>query len=170
MGQGKTIGAILAFIGGAILVLAIAWALANPLMGSGAQVLAVVFGFVVAAPLLGFGIYTYSKGQAEAGEEKTIAKERKLLNMVMTQGKVNIADATLELRSTRDETKQLIYDLIGKQLFTGYVNWQDGMLFSADAAKLKEGGKCPNCGGKLELAGKGMIKCPYCGAEVFLSQ
>ncbi len=27
---------------------------------------------------------------------------------------------------------------------------------------------CPNCGGQLELGGKGIIKCPYCGAEIFL--
>jgi DNA-directed RNA polymerase subunit RPC12/RpoP len=27
---------------------------------------------------------------------------------------------------------------------------------------------CPNCGGELELAGKGLITCPYCGAEIFL--
>jgi DNA-directed RNA polymerase subunit RPC12/RpoP len=169
MSQGKTIGAILGGIGFAIVLLALAWAATSTIADS-AKVLAVVFGFIVAAPLLGFGIYTFTKGQAEAGEEKVIAKQRRLLSMVMTQGKVNINDATLELQTTRDETRQLIYDLIGKQLFTGYVNWQDGMLFSADAAKLKEGGKCPNCGGKLELAGKGMIKCPYCGSEVFLNQ
>ena len=169
MSQGKTIGMILAGIGLAILILAAAWALANEL-SAGTRVLVIVFGFIVAAPLIGFGIYTFTKGRAEAGEEKVIARQRKLLNMVMTQGKVNIAEATIELQTNRDDTKQLIYDLIGKQLFTGYVNWQDGMLYSADAAKIKEGGKCPNCGGKLELAGKGVIKCPYCGSEIFLAQ
>ena len=169
MSQGKTIGIILAGIGAVILLFALLWAATNS-MSLGAKVLAVFFGAIVAAPLLGFGIYTYSKGQSEAGEEQQIGKERKLLNMVMTQGKVNIADATLEMKTTRDETRQLIYDLIGKQLFTGYVDWKDGMLFSADAAKIRDGGKCPKCGGQLELAGKGIIKCPYCGSEVFLNQ
>ncbi|HEY3291878.1 MAG TPA: hypothetical protein VGK87_17230 [Anaerolineae bacterium] len=169
MSQGKTIGMILAGIGGAVLLVVIAWALASPMVSS-AKILAVFFGLIISAPLIGVGLYTYNKGQAEAGEEKTIAKERRLLSMVMTQGKVNIADATIELKSTRDETKQLIYDLIGKQLFTGYVNWDEGVLLSADASKIKEGGKCPKCGGQLTLAGKGIIKCPFCGSEVFLNQ
>ena len=169
MSQGKTIGLIMAGIGAAVLLLAAMWALVSP-MAAGAKVLAVFFGLIISAPLIGIVIYTYNKGSAEAGEEKVIAKERKLLSMVMTQGKVNIAEAALELQTTRDETKQLIYDLIGKQLFTGYVNWQEGVLLSADASKIKEGGKCPKCGGQLELAGKGIIKCPFCGSEVFINQ
>jgi DNA-directed RNA polymerase subunit RPC12/RpoP len=169
MSQGKTIGLILCGIGAVIFLFAFLWSVTTSMILS-AKVLAIFFGAVVAAPLLAFGVYTYRKGQVESGEELQIGKERKLLNMVMTQGKVNIADATLELRTSRDETKQLIYDLIGKQLFTGYVDWKDGMLFSADASQIKAGGKCPKCGGQLELAGKGLIKCPYCGSEVFLNQ
>ncbi len=169
MGQGKTIGLILAGIGGAILLLVIVWSISTEMIAS-AKVLAVFFGLVISTPLLGVGIYLYRKGQVEAGEEQTIAKERMLLNMVMTQGKVNVADAALEMKTTRDQTRQIIYDLIGKQLFTGYVNWDEGVLLSADASKIKEGGKCPKCGGQLELAGKGIIKCPFCGSEIFISQ
>lgn len=169
MSQGKTIGMVLIGFGVALFLLVLIWALAGELSAQ-AKVLAIFFGFIISAPLMGFGFYTYRKGTAEAGEGQVIARQRKLLNMVMTQGKVNIADATLELQVNREQARQLIYDLIGKQLFTGYVNWDQGVLYSADAAKIKEGGKCPNCGGQLELAGKGLIKCPFCGSEVFLSQ
>ena len=147
----------------------IAWAISTEMIAS-AKILAIFFGAIIAAPLIGVGLYLFRKGQAESSEEQTIAQERKLLNMVMTQGKVNVAEAALELKATRDQTKQLIYDLIGKQLFTGYVNWDEGVLLSADASKIKEGGSCPKCGGHLELAGKGIIKCPFCGSEVFINQ
>jgi tRNA(Ile2) C34 agmatinyltransferase TiaS len=55
--------------------------------------------------------------------------------------------------------KANIYDLIGKDLFRGFVNWDRGELVSAEAAQIKDG-TCPNCGGKVELAGKGLVRCP----------
>jgi ribosomal protein S27AE len=168
MSQGKTVGYILIGIGAVIFLLGAAWGLTYPFPQLSTRVLVLLFVAIIAAPLVGFGIYTLTKGKAEAVEEVQIKKQQKLLGMVMTQGKVDIANASIELGTTRDQTKALVYDLIGKQLFSGYVDWDDGVLFSADAAKLKDG-TCPKCGGKLELAGKGMVKCPYCGSEVFLA-
>jgi len=46
--------------------------------------------------------------------------------------------------------------------------WDEGTLYSRDAAQL-HGHKCPSCGGAVELAGKGVVRCPYCGAEIFLT-
>jgi ribosomal protein S27AE len=74
----------------------------------------------------------------------------------------------LELDATRDRVKRWIYDLVHKGLFAGYINWDEGTLYSRDASQL-HGHNCPNCGGEVELAGKGVVKCPYCGAEIFLT-
>jgi ribosomal protein S27AE len=167
MNQSKTLGYILIAAGAIVPALGIVWALANNLSG-GPLALAAVFAAIVAIPLIGFGIYTLSKGSAEAVEEKRIKQQQKLLSMVMTQGKVDFANATIALNSTRDEVQQFVRDLVGKQLFSGYVDWDGGVLYSVDAAKIKNG-QCPKCGGELELAGKGLVKCPYCGSEVFLN-
>jgi DNA-directed RNA polymerase subunit RPC12/RpoP len=168
MSQGKMLGYILIGIGVLIFVFGAIWAFGGSIATTGGSILATFFAFIIAAPLVGFGLYTLNKGAGEAAETVQIKRQQKLLGMVQTQGKVDIANAAIELGVTRDQTRQLIYDLIGKQLFSGYVNWDEGMLFSADASKLKDG-TCPKCGGKLELAGKGMVKCPYCGSEVFLA-
>jgi DNA-directed RNA polymerase subunit RPC12/RpoP len=63
----------------------------------------------------------------------------------------------------------MVRDLVGKNLFSGAINWKDGILYSKQASELKADRKCPNCGGQLELVGKGVIECPFCGSEVFLA-
>ncbi len=167
MNSTKLTSYILLGIGAAILLIALAWALANGLSG-GTLVLAVAIACILAIPLIGYGIYTLNKGIGESADEKQIAKQRKILNAVQSQGKVEMRQLVFDLNVTREEAQQLVRDLIGKQLFSGYVDWSTGTLYSVEAAKLKDG-VCPKCGGKIELAGKGIAKCPYCGSEVFLS-
>ena len=167
MNQSKTVGYILVSMGAAMLGIAAVWASAGNLSAQ-AKVLVVAFAFIPAAVLAGLGTYALTKGSAEASEDVVIKKQQKLLSMVQTQGKVDIANATLALNSSKAEVQDLIRNLVGKQLFSGYVDWDAGVLYSVEASKIKDG-TCPKCGGKLELAGKGVVKCPYCGSEVFLT-
>ncbi len=51
--------------------------------------------------------------------------------------------------------------------FTGYMNWDEGLLYSADASKLAHD-RCPRCGSEITLAGKGVAQCAHCGSEIFL--
>jgi ribosomal protein S27AE len=44
------------------------------------------------------------------------------------------------------------------------------VLYSVEAGLLGEGKDCPQCGGRLELAKKGIFQCQPCGAEVFLKK
>jgi ribosomal protein S27AE len=138
------------------------------LEGSGAALgLSLLLGLIV-LPLIGGGAFLLIRGNAEARELTVINQQRELLDMVKTRGQLNIDDAVLELNSTRDKVQDHLHALVGRGLFSGYVDWDRGTLYSVDARELSGRSTCPNCGGQLELAGKGLIKCPYCGAEIFL--
>ena len=172
MNTGKTIGLILIIAGAGVCLLSTLWLGVGYASGSydnlAAPVLGLGLAFIVAAPLVGVGAFLLVKGQREAVEFAEVEKERKLLGMVQAQGQVGISDVALELDASRDQVKGWVYDLVHKGLFAGYINWDEGTLYSRDASQLR-GDKCPHCGGQVELAGKGVVRCPYCGAEIFLT-
>ena len=170
MSSGKPVGVILVIVGLIIPALGIVWGLANlggELETSG-FVFAVALAIIIGLPFLGVGAYMVVRGRAEEVQMAQVQKQKQILNMVVTQGQVSIAEAALELGVSRDQIKAWVYDLVGKGLFSGYINWDDGLLISRRAAELR-GNQCPKCGGQVELSGKGIVSCPYCGTEVFLT-
>lgn len=170
MSTGKSVGIILIVIGLIIPALAIIWGLAN--LGDGLEtsgfVFAAALAIIIGLPFLGVGAYMFMRGRAEEAQMGEVRKQRQILSIVTTQGEISISEAALELDVSRDQIKAWVYDLVGKGLFSGYINWDAGLLISRRAAELR-GDKCPNCGGQVELSGKGVVSCPYCGAEIFLT-
>jgi len=134
---------------------------------AGGFVLGAVLSIFIAVPFVGAGVYLVIRGRAEEAEMAVVGRQRKILDMVKTRGQVDITDLVFELNSTSDLVRDDIYKIVGMGLFTGYVNWDDGVLYSKEASQLT-GNKCPNCGGEQEFAGKGVITCKYCGTDVFL--
>ena len=173
IGSGRTSGLVLTLVGAGILILGAVFVVVGFVtgrMGAGGLVLGLLFVFIVSAPLAGGGIYMMVKGRQEVAEFAEVAQQKKILNMVLTQGQVRLAEVALELEMTRDQVRENVRDLVGKGLFSGAINWKDGILYSKEAAEMKGDRACPNCGGELELAGKGVVECPWCGSQVFLSQ
>ena len=169
--MGKILGIIL-LIGGVLVGIVIAVLMFIMYQDQGnamAAFLGFTLGFfVLVLPQLGFGTFFLWKGGQEADDSDRAKKQRDLLNIVKTQGQVDIGDLVIEMGSSTEEVKGLLQDLVGMGLFSGYVNWDEGMLYSQQATKLRELHNCANCDGELELAGKGVIRCPYCGTEYFL--
>ncbi len=170
--MGRTLGIIL-IIGGLVvgaIVVALMLVYRNEgSLSSGAATLGIALGLLaLALPQLGFGAYLLMRGQQEAAVAETAGKQRQLLGMVKARGQVQIADLAIELRTSRDELQKMIYELVNMGLYSGYVNWAEGTLYSSQASELRQLDRCKNCSGQLELAGKGVIRCPYCGTEYFL--
>lgn len=172
MNTGRLIG-ILATAGGffvaALAGLWIATQVSAGQLSSGGAILGAFIAFAFVGPLIGFGIFMFVRGGKEAERESQMAQQRRLLDIVRSRGQVDVRDLALELQSNMDEVKDMVHQLVGLQVFSGYINWDKGVLYSAEASNLRDLKKCENCGGQIELSGKGIAVCPYCGTEYFLT-
>ncbi|HUP28195.1 MAG TPA: hypothetical protein VM409_07155 [Chloroflexia bacterium] len=179
VGSGRVIGIVLIGLAVVILGSAAIWITftlgpegPGRIQGGGAA-LTMGCALLVAALVAGFGVWFLMQGRSEASQFVEVEKEKRILNMVQTQGTVQISSLSLEMNMPLDQVKAAIYDLVGKGLFTGYVDWKGGKLVSRDAASLNQSvatGKCPNCGAPQSIGGKGVVRCDFCGAEIFLPQ
>ncbi len=96
-------------------------------------------------------------------------KEWELMSVVHGRGTVSLADLSKELKLSEKRIREFLATAMGRGVFAGYVDWNRKQVYSADVAALRGRSACPNCGGAMDLAGRGLIVCPYCAAEVFLS-
>ncbi len=171
IGAGRTIGIILVIIGigicGLISVFIGSGITSNQVGTPGAILGIGLFGVIPLLLLGGVGAYLFVKGGAEATEMLEVRKKERLLGMIQAQGQVSVGSAAVELKMTRDQIKTAIYELVNMGLFSGYIDWNKQMFYSQDAAKIGSN-KCPNCGGIREFVGKGIVKCPYCGVDLFV--
>ncbi len=138
-------------------------------LSAGGMVLGLALGYIVLVlPQFAIGALLVWKGGADEQKADQAAEQRQLLNIVKTQGQIPMSDLVIEMGSSYNNVKSTVYQLVGMGLFTGYINWDEGMLYSEQAINLRELTRCRYCNGELELAGQGVIRCPYCGTEYFL--
>lgn len=169
IGGGRLVGLGL-MIGSAVLFLVFFTWTGTEEITSGGRMLGNLLALIVLSPIFGIGVYVFRKGSVEKAEFAQVEKEKKLLNMVLTQGQINISQLVAELQMPRETIEEMIRNVVGKQLFSGAIDWKKGILYSVESQHLTDGRKCPNCGGELTFAGKGMITCSYCGSDVFLTK
>src|SRR5581483_11867443 len=170
MNSNRLIGIILVVVGLIVGLIAAAWLFTNEGLTGPARILGLgVALLVIVAPLLGGGAYLPTLGSKEADQQQDAAQQRKLLNIVQSRGEVKLDDVVVEMQLPKDRIKDMLYSLVGLGVFSGYINWDRGILYSSEASKLRDLKQCPNCGGEITLSGKGVARCRFCGTEFFLS-
>lgn len=171
MNSSRLVGIILSVVGVGLALIAGLWLATQASAGrdSGAVVLGAGLAFIPVALLVGFGIYLFVRGGKEAETESVMQKQRQLLDILKSRGQVSVADMAMEMHVSVDSVQDMVHQLVGLQVFSGYANWQEGTLYSSDAKELRTLDKCKNCGGEITIAGKGVFVCKYCGTEYFVS-
>ncbi len=171
MSNGKTVGMILIGVGVAICAVVSIFVgsgiPSNQVQLSGAILGIGLFGVMPLLLCAGVGAYLFVRGRAEEQELAGVRQKERLLGLIQAQGKVSLGTMMIETKMTRDAIKTAIYELVNQGLFAGYIDWSTQTFYSQDAARVGSN-KCPNCGGVRELVGKGIVKCPYCGVELFI--
>jgi len=173
VGSGRVVGITLIAVGLIIALIVTGFLFSGVSSGSlttSGAILGLGIAFVVlVAPLVGFGIFMVVQGSREAARHAEADKQRRLLDIVRSRGQVNVNDLAVEMQLSQEEIKGLVHRLVGLQVFSGYINWEKGILYSSEARELRELKKCENCGGEITLTGKGVMSCRFCGTEYFLS-
>lgn len=137
-------------------------------LSSGGAVLGGGIAFVIVTLLAGLGIFMFVRGGQTAQAESEMQKQRRLLDIVKSRGQVDIVDLAIEMKTNATTIQDMVHQLVGLGVFSGFVNWDDGTLYSTDASKLRDLKQCEKCGAPITLVGKGVVKCKYCDTEYFL--
>lgn len=170
--MGRTLGIIL-LIGGTLVALIIGWLMLTmrgegSTTGSGAVLGFTLAFLVLVLPQWGVGAYLFWKGSQEAVMQETAEKQREMLDIIKARGQIDIGDISIQMQVGKDEVHNMLHQLVGMGLYSGYINWDEGTLYSKEASQIRELKNCYHCGGEVEFAGKGVLRCPYCGTEYFL--
>jgi hypothetical protein len=172
MNSSRLLGALLVVVGFVIALMAGIWLagqLAMADLESGGAVIGAALAFIPVALLVGGGIYLINQGGKETKRTSEMQRQRQVLDIVKSRGQVSVQDVALETGQSVSDVRSIVHALVGLQVFSGFINWDDGVLYSVDASQLRELDNCKNCGGELQLAGKGVVTCRFCGTEYFLS-
>lgn len=156
------LGFILTVIAGVVLAF-----LANEILDTTSLMVAASIVFLLIAPILGFGIYHYAKSSQRESEilADEMEKPRQLLDILKAKGQTDIETLSHDLACSPDEIKAMVDDLTQLELFSGIVNWNEGIIAIVESNVLNLMETCKNCSNPITMKEQGVTICAYCATE-----
>lgn len=91
--------------------------------------------------------------------------DNRLFTILKDRQEMSFAEIGEALGVSEQEAHLAVRHLITKKLFTGYVNWAEGIVYPRPDMTFEEA-TCPACGSVVKTTPRGTKKCAACGAEL----
>ncbi|MEM7336959.1 MAG: hypothetical protein AAF490_33110, partial [Chloroflexota bacterium] len=95
-------------------------------------------------------------------------KQSQMASIVQAKGQLQLQDLSQEMKVPEALLKEWLYQQGRLGHFSGYVDWENGVVYSRQREDLLKEKNCPNCAAELNVLGQGIIGCQYCQAEIFV--
>jgi hypothetical protein len=91
------------------------------------------------------------------------------VDILKARGHRSIDELAQDMDTSPDTVEDLLHQLTGLQVFSGYIHWKEAMIYWTEAAKLRSLSQCSICGTPIRLTSSGATPCQTCGTEYFIT-
>lgn len=92
--------------------------------------------FVIVLPIILLGIYLYVTSNTESSDLSETEMQLKLMDMIRQRGRVSLQELAAELKVTMGTVTHLVEDLESLDLFTGYIDWGNQIIYAVRPQEL----------------------------------
>lgn len=136
----RTKYAVIIGLGFAIAVIAGLWVAVQVSAGFafGSVIGTALIAFVPSAILVGYGAYGYIIADQPPDEipHVDVRHQRELVDLIHLQGAISITEAAQKLDISENDVRDAVRQLLELQIFTGWVDWNEDMLYSQRTRRL----------------------------------
>lgn len=101
--------------------------------------------FVFVLPMFIFGIYQYTQGSDdEDAVHEEMVPARQMMDIINERGEISLHDLSIAMQTDAETVKAAIISLLELKVFAGYADWQNDMIYSAEAYTRRTQHTLPN--------------------------
>lgn len=102
-------------------------------MEPGEAARAAVLLFIPVGALVLAGIYLRTRQKSVVEPESMVEKQRHLVDLLNVRGTVPVSEMAAALQVDEGTLRELVEQLIRSEIFTGQVDWDNGVMYAAPA-------------------------------------
>jgi ABC-type spermidine/putrescine transport system permease subunit II len=107
-------------------------------LDAGTLVMQALIVFAIVLPIMIFGIYLYVTSDAVTSNLSETELQLKMIDIIRERGRVSLAELATDLNVNIGTVTQLVQDLDALDLFTGYIDWSNSIVYALRPNELQD--------------------------------